>query len=301
MTAFLLKIIGTICMVVDHLGAVFPTTTPHFFRWIGRIAFPIYAFLTAQSCKQTRDINKYLLRLGIFALVSEIPFDIAFMRYTEDGLLNLNIDFLRHTNVFYTLFLGVACVVVFEKLKNKKKQLPALLPLFFLPAILLVNIIPKSFPVPSLTIASIAMCIITASTLCFAYFLPDNENKRDVPFKKKIIPIIATLPLLMTAAALKTDYGVFGVGLIFLLYLVKSENKIARTITLSASLICQYGLTLISSSDLDNVMSLIFALLSVVLVCLYNGKQGPKFKWAFYIIYPVHISILAVMWFCFAK
>ena len=122
MTAFVLKIIASICMLFDHTGAVFTASTPLFFRWIGRIAFPIYAYMIAQGCKHTNNIDKYLLRLGIFALISEIPFDIAFMHYyTMDGALNLGINFLRNTNVFYTLFLGVACISIYEKLKVKKR------------------------------------------------------------------------------------------------------------------------------------------------------------------------------------
>jgi len=111
MTAFTIKIIAITTMLIDHAGAVFdlPIET----RIIGRIAFPLFVYLIAEGCKHTRSMEKYLLRLGIFALVSEIPFDLAFNQIPGQPIL---IDFLSNTNIFYTLFLGVACVYTVQKI-----------------------------------------------------------------------------------------------------------------------------------------------------------------------------------------
>ncbi|GHV38454.1 hypothetical protein FACS189490_00420 [Clostridia bacterium] len=113
MTAFVLKIIASVCMLLDHIGAEFPSAGMPWLRWVGRIAFPIYAYMIAQGCKHTKNINKYLLRLGVFALISEIPFDIAFQSpKILDGALSLNINFFNDTNVFYSLFFGAATIAV---------------------------------------------------------------------------------------------------------------------------------------------------------------------------------------------
>lgn len=108
MTTFTLKMIAIVSMLIDHVGYVlFPKTL--IFRLIGRLAFPIFAYLIAEGFTHTRDVKKYLFRLGIFALVSEIPFDLA----STGKVLEFG-----HQNVFFTLFLGLATIVLVSKTKN---------------------------------------------------------------------------------------------------------------------------------------------------------------------------------------
>lgn len=96
MTVFVLKIIAVVSMLIDHTGAVlFPENL--WLRIIGRLAFPIYCFLIAQGARHTRSLGKYIGRLALFALVSEIPYDLAF----HAGLLT------RGSNVYFTLLLGL--------------------------------------------------------------------------------------------------------------------------------------------------------------------------------------------------
>ena len=107
MTAFVIKMIAILTMLTDHTGAVFDL---HFgYRVVGRIAFPLFVFLIAEGCRHTKSMEKYLLRLGLFALISEVPFDLAFGN---------DIDFLNSTNIFYTLFLGVMCVYIFKQMRS---------------------------------------------------------------------------------------------------------------------------------------------------------------------------------------
>ena len=95
--SFQLKWIAVITMIIDHTGAVlFPDDMV--FRYIGRIAFPIFCFLLVEGFFHTRDVRKYMLRLGLFALISEIPYDLAF----RDTVLEF-----EHQNVFFALLLGV--------------------------------------------------------------------------------------------------------------------------------------------------------------------------------------------------
>ena len=101
--------IAVASMFADHAGAIFDLHDG--FRVVGRLAFPLFVYLIAEGCHYTKRMDKYILRLGIFALVSEVPFDLAFNQY---------VDFFNVTNIFYTLWLGVVCVYVFKLLCGKK-------------------------------------------------------------------------------------------------------------------------------------------------------------------------------------
>ena len=74
-------------------------------RAIGRVSFILFAFLAVESFIHTRSRRNYLLRLGVFAFVSEIPFDLAFSGQIVD---------YSSQNIFFTLFLGVLVLVVWE-------------------------------------------------------------------------------------------------------------------------------------------------------------------------------------------
>ncbi len=120
MSSFVLKLIAIISMFIDHFGAEFDMVyNTENFRAIGRIAFPIFAFLIAEGCKHTRDIKKYAMRLGIFALISEIPFDYCFMGAYRQKLVFLE---RSHQNVYFTFFVAVSAIYIAKECGIIKKE-----------------------------------------------------------------------------------------------------------------------------------------------------------------------------------
>ena len=110
MTAFRLKIIALVAMLADHLQMAFPDIFPFWFRGIGRLAWPIFAYLLAEGFRHTKAREKFLMRLLAFGVISEMPYDIV---------MGNGIDFFADTNIFYTLFLGGMAICVCERLKEK--------------------------------------------------------------------------------------------------------------------------------------------------------------------------------------
>lgn len=99
-----LKVIACICMLIDHVGLVL-MDNKWYMRAVGRLAFPIFAFLIVQGFVHTSNIRKYILRLAVFALISEIPFDLAIY----DRLW-----YLGAQNIFFTLTAGLFVIYSME-------------------------------------------------------------------------------------------------------------------------------------------------------------------------------------------
>ena len=105
MTSFALKIIAIVSMFCDHFGDAYIGSFS-FFNLIGRIAFPIFAFQISEGFIHTKSIKKYFLRLGIFALISQIPFWLFAHKFLGPNDLSLN--------VFFTLFLGLLGIYLYN-------------------------------------------------------------------------------------------------------------------------------------------------------------------------------------------
>lgn len=110
-----LKIIAMVTMLIDHIGAAVLLRYLLYMqnqrldinqvyglyrvlRSIGRISFPIYCFLLVEGFQKTRNLGKYILRLGVFTLITEVPFDLCFSSKPFS---------LSHQSVMLTLLIGV--------------------------------------------------------------------------------------------------------------------------------------------------------------------------------------------------
>lgn len=112
MTTFHIKLIAIATMVIDHVGLFF---FPQFIilRIIGRIAFPLFAWLIANGAIHTRDIRQYGLRLFVLAVVSQIPFALANTYYGGP---------LFYLNVVFTLVAGLLAIYAIRTLENRFMQ-----------------------------------------------------------------------------------------------------------------------------------------------------------------------------------
>lgn len=115
MNAFHIKLIAIVTMVIDHIGLFFFPEN-FFLRTIGRIAFPLFAWLVANGAYHTKNIQKYFLRLLVFAFISQVPFMLT-NRLIDPSSISLNI--------FFTLSIGLGAIILIKK--TNKKSLWALI------------------------------------------------------------------------------------------------------------------------------------------------------------------------------
>ncbi|MEK7088026.1 MAG: TraX family protein, partial [Patescibacteria group bacterium] len=112
-----LKLIAMATMFVDHVGLLF-FPEEFLFRLVGRISFPIFAFLIAEGFEKTSHIWKYLYRLLAFAALSQIPYSL-FMQTSGASLIRLNI--------FFTLAGGLLALILLRKVRAAYAALGILL------------------------------------------------------------------------------------------------------------------------------------------------------------------------------
>jgi len=131
-SSFSLHLLAMLFMLLDHLGKSI-LLNYNFLTYIGRLSFPLFAFLIVEGFFHTKNLTKYILRLLIFALISEIPFNL---------LINNTLLYPEHQNVLWTFLLSILCMTIFKKTKNMTNDFklafyPLIIIFFFLLGMLL--------------------------------------------------------------------------------------------------------------------------------------------------------------------
>ncbi len=103
-------------MLLDHIGAVLLPKAP-LLRLLGRAAYPLFAFLLVEGALTTRSPRRYLTRLALGAVISELPFDFAF-----SGGVNWS-----RQSVMPTLLIGAALLLGAEQGKWRDARAAALI------------------------------------------------------------------------------------------------------------------------------------------------------------------------------
>ncbi len=232
MNALELKIIAMFLMLCDHLWS---TIVPGF-PWltsIGRIAFPIFAFQIAEGFSRTHDRKKYLKRMFVFALISELPFNLMVGGWWFYPI---------HQNVMFTFCLAIIAMMVLEEAKKKGWLLFG---------------------------------------LTFAVILPVSYVLGFITF---------------------VDYYGYGIWMVLLFYLFKDlrwgwVGELAGMFYINWIMIGGLVFNVPILGHIVEIPEQGLALLALIPIWLYNGKQGPHNKtiqYACYAFYPVHMLILAL-------
>ena len=218
LTGSQLKMIAVVAMTIDHIGAViWPQAI--FLRVVGRLAYPIFAFMIAEGCAHTKDMQKYLTKILSLAAVCQVVYFLAL------GSL--------YQGILVTFSLSIALIMLLKKAEQEKTT---------------------------------KMKVMAA----VAVFLT----------------LIATeiLPMVLTNTDFGVDYGFLGVLLPVCVYFAGSSMK---RFWVAAGVVALMGL------KMGGVQW--FGLLALPLLYLYNGKRGNGNKNFFYIYYPAHLVVIALL------
>ncbi|MDY5984123.1 MAG: TraX family protein [Candidatus Onthovivens sp.] len=278
---FILKIIALIFMTIDHVGVFLPSSPLQFtFRVLGKIALPIFIYTTLEGCKKTKDIKKYMLRLGVMSILMYIAIVIAqLVLYFNNGYL------LVFQNIFFTLLNLVFIYYIFFVNKNKNKRRMVILPIlifigsyiFFLLRINGISEFISSIFVDGLTtMYALEAPIMFVGALLGIYIYEEIVRKR-----------------------LNNDETLV------------NEFLCSKKAQLSRNIIMCLSIALVSlimySFTYENIPSFTFGnacvyntyfIICFPLILLYNGKRGFNNKivnGAFYLYYPLHIGIIALI------
>ena len=130
-----LKVIAMVTMAIDHTASYLPVL----YQWpelcrlmntVGRVAFPVFAFLLVEGFIHTHDRKKYGRNLLVFAVVSQVPWALA----------HLSSKYWLHGNVGFTLLLGFLAMCIWEYMKEDRvRQTLALITVFLAAYVLKVD------------------------------------------------------------------------------------------------------------------------------------------------------------------
>lgn len=257
-------------------------------RLIGRFGFPIFCFLLVEGFLHTHNRKKYALRLLLFALISEIPFDFAFRGEWY---------YAGYQNVFFTLFFGLLAMCAFSFFEERLTRLNggaagmiclvvgilcsgaygslliggffyALLDLF------LGDTLNEALFTVVLTVVCVVFC---AAVTAFVLF---RIAKKHGLLRAQILGADLTALCFIAFAAdlLMTDYSGMGVVTIALMYAFHKKP-------VKSMLAGCIALTLMEISEAS-------AFLMLIPISKYNGRRGINLKYVFYAFYPVHLGLL---------
>lgn len=264
-----LKILLCVSMLVDHAALCFLEldSIPYIVcRAFGRIAMPIVCFLLVEGFFHTRNKLKYGLRLGVFALISEIPwimlvarqrvqlFDFVeaqgYENFSELPVEIQSIQIDRVLMLFDVLFTLLACLMMLwgiegvrerhEKKRQNKPQMPQ----------------NTAFDKVGMILSQLSIVFVTI----FITYL------------------------------LQMDYWIMGPMYVLSFYYARKDR--GAQVLVGAVIAVMYG---------TGIPSIIGGLLGILALKFYNGKMGydiansAKIKYSFYMFYPLHLAILVLV------
>lgn len=296
MSVFVLKLIALLTMVIDHTAAVFseavaapllPEAAVILLRSIGRVAFPLYAFLLAEGFRHTRSRPKYALRLLGLGLLSQIPY-----AFTLNGWVAFSeMPWWRRVtdlNILFSLALGVL-LLAFLDAKGFDRRFASWGAAAALAAGSLL------FYLSALYELAFALGLAAALALAARVFpklgWAAGQAARFILFSFVLFRLLRcniSVPVL-GRIHFSFDYGIDGLILFAALHWAKTPRR-------SGLVIALWGLWCywedLAAAPIIAVPAVLFIAVAAVCASFYNGRRGRDDRRLFYWAYPGHLLLL---------
>ena len=251
-----LQLIAVIAMVIDHTAVFVPSLAAYYgMRFIGRMTIVIMSYFVAEGFYKTRSINRYIIRMAVFAAVSQIPFYLYehFGRFPDD-FFHVILEMCTGLNVIFTLLVSLCLLAI---LKSKQHIIVKILS--FIVAWKLVSYCDWSY-----------FCLLWV--LAFGMFYGDERRQM------KAAAVIVLLRVMFVGMPIIEQFVTSllpqSIGDVF--------SFVARHINSAQPTYGQFYFSLVQFGGL----------LAIPPLMMYNGEKGSAPRYGFYIFYPVHIVLL---------
>ena len=299
MSAFVLKLIAVVSMLIDHaayslyLAGEFSGGGYVYMRAVGRIAFPLFAFMIVNGFEHTHNLRRYFSRLVLFAVISQPLYRLVFTagnygaQAFAGGGIAVSLDTAGGVTPALAALIAAAYFVIVCRGKPERSFVPVCAALL-LPYIHLevcgVALLGGKLNV--LYTLALGLAVIAAlDALC------RTRGERDA--------LLRALALLFTAAAAvllmqaNASYGYMGLALIAALYLAR-PRRAYQVGVIVLWCVCEYAV--MQSSWLYALA----AMLAAIPVLLYDGRIGARMR-GFYLVYPLNLGIFYVISFLVSR
>jgi len=266
--AYTLKMIAIIGMIMQHaaivIGPVIPAALHFPLHFGGGLTFPIMAFFAVEGYRHTSNLKKYMSRIFIFGLISQIPFVLAFAGTSLDKFgMEANAFMFVSLNIMFIIFIGLCLVIMYDRMKARW--------LFWLLCIII------------LLLTILFSWGLIGPLMILLYHIIRSDKARKI-----VVPIMAGGYNIVFSV-------IIGIVVVVLMLTGALDGIIDTTKILEAEM----ATTAEMVKAMAGLMFPIGSFAVIPLLLKYNGQKGRSMKYLFYIVYPAHLLILALLAYAF--
>ncbi len=277
LTAFQLKLLAVVFMTIDHIGGIafeIPIVMEYrgYLRLIGRLAMPIFLFLLVQSIRHTRDKKRFILRLYLAGMGTEMFVTVMNQLFGE------RFHYFTPGNIIFTFFYTALYAVLIEGLIRCVRE--------------------KDRRKAGLYALGLALSLVPT-----AIYLPLLDGMYSINGSDRVRFLLEGLLNSIVPSFYSVDYGIGVIILGVAMYLAGTKKR-QCLVYAAFCVLCiagRYAARL--GFDLDSIPSFGFfdtffdylqnrMVWALPFMLLYNGRRGRPCKWFFYWYYPVHREVI---------